>query len=366
MKTTVEKKPHSEMVVSGTLSVADIDSHYAVALDRFIKEVELPGFRKGKVPKERVLQEFGEKSIWREAAETALRDQIEAILTEHKLIPILPPSIVLTVGDAQKDVPFTITITTPPSVEIKDPKGIATAAVKKLEKLDREKERGEAKKSLKAQTRTMLQITEERDLTDEETKKLGFENAATLDHFLDGEAEKAVENFDDQRKRGAVAGALIETAKAEVPEVMIAEEARAMLESTKKNLADQNMPFNDYLEKRGMTETQVLDEMRPQAEKRVVLDLIFAHIAKEHEIKPDDAETHRIAHALMHQGVPDHSAHQYGAEVSIREQVWVELGVAEPKPLNGSQGEPSGDQSSADVAKEEKVKPEPAAHDHSH
>ena len=348
MKTTVEKKPHAEVVVSGTLSVADIDAHYAVALDRFVKEVELPGFRKGKAPKERVLQEFGEKSVWREAAETALRDKIESILTEHKLIPIVAPSITLTIGESQHDVPFTITITTPPSVEIKDPKGIAATAIKKLEKLDREKELGEAKKSLKAQTRTMLQVTEERDLTDEETKKLGFENAAALDHFLDGEAEKAVENFDDQRKRGAVAGALVEAAKTEVPEVMIAEESRAMLESTKKNLADQGMPFNDYLAKRGMTETQILDEMKPQAEKRVVLDLIFANIAKENEIKPDDAETHRIAHALMHQGVPDHAAHQYGAEVSIREQVWVVLGVAEPKPKS-----------------ETPVEPEPTPHDHS-
>jgi FKBP-type peptidyl-prolyl cis-trans isomerase (trigger factor) len=120
-----------------------------------------------------------------------------------------------------------------------------------------------------------------------------------------------------------------------------------MLESTKKNLASQGMPFNDYLEKRGMTEAQVVEEMLPQAEKRVALDLIFAKIAKEKEIKPDDAEMHRVAHALMHQGVPDHAAHQYGAEVSIREQVWIALGVAEPKPKA-----------------ESKVEPEP--HDHTH
>lgn len=332
MKTTVEKKSHAEAVVSGTLAVADIDAHYAAALDRFAKEIELPGFRKGKVPKERVLQEVGANAVWREAAEAALRDQIEAILTEHKLIPIAAPSITLRVGEAQQDVPFTITVTTPPMVEIKDPKKVVTDAVKKLEKLDREKELGEAKKSLNAQTRAMLQVTEERDLTDDETKKIGFENAAALAHFIEGEAEKAVENFDDQRKRGAAAAALIEAANVEVPEVMVAEEARAMLESTKKNLADQGMPFNDYLAKRGMTEAQVLEEMKPQAEKRVTLDLVFAKIAKEHELKPDDAETHRIAHALMHQGVPDHAAHQYGAEVSIREQVWVTLGVATPKP----------------------------------
>lgn len=347
MKTTLEKKPHCVSVVTGTLAAKDIDAGFAKALDRFVKEVELPGFRKGKAPKERVLQEVGDASIWREAAESALRDELAEILKEQKLVPVLPPSIVLSVGEAQQDVPFTITVTTPPTVEIKDTKKIAADAIKKLEKLDREKELGEAKKSLHAQTRAMLQITEERALTDDETKKLGFENVAALDHFLDGEAEKAVENYDDQRKRGAVATALIAAATADMPEVMIDDEAKAMLESTKKNLADQGMLFNDYLAKRGLTEAQVMDEMRPQAEKRAILDLVFAKIAKEHDLKPDDAETHRIAHALMHQGVPDHAAHQYGAEVSIREQVWVALGVAEAK------------------AKEEKVEAEPEPHDHS-
>lgn len=346
MKTTVEKKPQATTVVSGTLATSDIDAHYTIALDRFVQEVELPGFRKGKAPKERVLQEVGPNAVWREAAEAALRDKIADILTEHKLVPILPPNITLTVGEPQQDVPFTITITTPPLVEIRDPKKVATDALKKLEEIDRAKELGEAKKSLHAQTRAMLQVAEERALTDEEAKKIGMENTAALDHFIEGEAEKAVENFIDQRKRGAAAEALIRAATVEVPDVMTQEEARSMLESTKKNLAEQGMPFNDYLGKRGMTEAQVLDEMKPQAEKRVVLDLIFAKIAKEQDIKPDDTETHRIAHALMHQGVPDHAAHQYGAEVSIREQVWVVLGVAEPKP------------------KEEKKETEPEPHDH--
>lgn len=345
MKTTVEKKPHAQAVVTGTLSVADIDAQFALALDRFIKEVALPGFRKGKAPKERVIEEVGHLAIWKEAAETALREKLGDMLAEHTLVPIVPPDVTLTVTEAQQDVPFSVTVTTRPTVELKNPKKIAESALTKLEPLDRTKELGEAKKSLKAQTRAMLQVAEERALSDDEAKKLGFENAVALDHFLDGEAEKAVDNFDDQRKRGAVATALIDSAVADIPEVLIAEEATAMLESAKKNIAGQGMPFNEYLDKRGKTEAEVLDEMRPQAEKRVILDFIFATIAKEHALTPDDAETHKVAHALMHQGVPDHAAHQYGAEVSVREQVWVALGVTASKP------------------KEEKVEPEPVTLD---
>lgn len=341
MHTTLARGTNCTATITGTIPTALIDAAYAETLDRLVRDVELPGFRKGKAPREHVVREVGEASIWRYAGEAALKDELATILKEHALVPVTPPTIVLSVGGAQQDVPFTITVTTPPTVDIKDPKKIATEALKKLEKLDREKERSEAKKSLDAQTRAMLQITEERELTDEEAKKLGFESRAALLHFLDGEAEKAVDNFDDQRKRGAAAEALITGARVDIPEVMIADEARAMLESTKKNLASQGMPFNQYLEKRGMSEEQVLEEMRPSAVKRASLDLIFAKIAKDNELKPDDQETHRVAHALMHQGVPDHAAHQYGAEVSIREQVWVALGVAEPKPIPPPHSDPN-------------------------
>lgn len=332
MKTKLELKPHAEAAISGTLSVEDIDRHFGKALDAYVREIELPGFRKGKAPKERVLQEVGEKSVWRAAAEAALKDEIGGILKEHALQPLLPPTISLSVGEAQKEVPFTITIVTAPKVEITDYKATGEKALKNLQKLDEAKERGEARKSLDAQTRAMLQVTEERALTDDESKKLGFESAAALQHFLDEEAVRAVENFENQRKRGAVAEALIAAATIDAPSIMVAEEARAMLESAKQEIARSGIPFNEYLQKRGMNETDMMTEIRPQAEKRLKLDLIFAHIAHKEELKPVEEDVHRVAHAIMHQGVPADRAHDYGAEVSIREQVWALYGLATPKP----------------------------------
>jgi FKBP-type peptidyl-prolyl cis-trans isomerase (trigger factor) len=354
MNTTLEKKPHCEVVVSGTLEVASIDAHFARALDRIVQSVELPGFRKGKVPKERVIQEVGDVSIWREAAEAALKDEIGTILKGHALIPMLPPSITLTVAAAQSDVPFTITVVTPPTVDIKDAKSSAVSALKKLEKLDEKKEKENALKSLDTQVRTMLQKTDETALTDDDAKKIGFENVKALDFFLDSEADRAVENYDNQRRRGAVAEGLLKDATIAVPLVFLKDEARAMLESTKQEIARQGLPFNEYLAKRGLTEEQVMEEMLPNAEKRVGLDLIFAKIADSESIKPDEAETHRVAHALMQQGAPEDRAHSYAAEMSIREKIWVILGVAAPaKPIPPAATEPVPEAS-------------PDTHDHNH
>jgi FKBP-type peptidyl-prolyl cis-trans isomerase (trigger factor) len=339
MKTTVEKKPNAEAVVAGTLPAGDVRKGFQKSLDRFVQNVAIPGFRKGKVPAERVLQEVGEKSVWQDAAEEALRDQLADILKEHTLIPILAPQIVLKVAGVDEDVPFTVTIVTPPTIELKDYKKTAAAALKKLEKLDETKEKGEARKSLDTQVRQMLQKPEG-ELVDDDAKKIGFENMKALDFFLDSEADRAVESYDNQRMRGAVAEELLKSATTNVPMIIIADEARAMLETTKQEVARQGLPFNEYLAKRGMTEDQVMEEMLPNAEKRVALDLIFAKIAEEEKIKPDEKEMHRIAHAMMHQGAPEDRAHQYGAETSVREQIWTVLGVAapakpvEPEPTN--------------------------------
>jgi FKBP-type peptidyl-prolyl cis-trans isomerase (trigger factor) len=332
MQTKVDKKPHAEVVITGVLTVAEIQKEFAPAMDRIINSVELPGFRKGKAPKERVLEEVGEKSIWRDAAEEALKESLGDILKEHKIIPILPPAISLEVSAHQSEVPFTITIVTQPTLEIKNYKETAEKTLKKLEKLDEMKEKEEAKKSLDMQVRNMIQKPEG-EITDDDAKKVGFENTTALNFFLASEAERAVENYDQQRRRGAVAEALIASAEYDMPEVVIEDEARGMLEATKQDVA-RTMPFNEYLTKRGMTEEQVIAEMKPQAEKRVVLDMLFAKIAHAEKIEPDDAETHRVAHALMHQGAPEERAHQYAAEVSVREKIWTLLGVAAPaKPL---------------------------------
>jgi FKBP-type peptidyl-prolyl cis-trans isomerase (trigger factor) len=342
MKTKVERKPHAVAVVEGTLSVDEIEKAFPAAVERVVASVEIQGFRKGKAPKERVMAEFGEKAVWREAAEAALREHIADILKEHELSPILPPEISLTASEPHTEVPFTITVVLQPRLEIKNYIEKAAEALKKLEKLNQDEELKKARESLDAQVRAMLQKTDDAPLTDDQAKMVGFENVIALNFFLGTEAERAVENYENQRKRGAVAEKLIADSSFEIPEVIIAEEARTMLESAKQEIA-RTMPFNEYLQKRGITEQALLEEFTPQAEKRVALDMLFAHIAKDKELKPDEEETHRVAHALMHQGAPEQEAHRYGAEVSLRERVWEVLGVSTPKLKKEEKAEESHD-----------------------
>lgn len=322
MQTKKDTKKNAEVSITGSLPKEKVAAHTEKTLAKIQKEIELPGFRKGKVPLQKVREYVGEKALWREAAESALNAEVESILKEHEVLPIMPVGAALRPADVDADVPFEIVAIVAPTCSIADYKDVAEKAVSKLPKIDVEKEKDTAKNALRAQARAMTQSTGEGALTDDEAKKLGFENATAFEFFLDGEAEHAVKDRELQKKRGAIAEALIESGKCDIPNILIGEEAARLLEATKKDVASQGRPFNDYLKQSGKTEEAILQELRVPAEKRVAMDIIFAEIARKEEIKPDAAEEDRLAHALQSQGVDHETAHRYIRATMMREKVW--------------------------------------------
>ncbi len=332
MDTKIETREPGQRVITGSIAAAQIEKEFPKALDELVKSIELPGFRKGKAPTDIVLKEVGNSSVWSASAETLIKEELPALLKKHALLPIVAPNVHLVAPEHGKDVSFEIFITIAPTVDIKDPASIASAGLKEVQAVDREKEEAQAKKELTTQVFAMLgkQVEGEPQLgtlTNEEVQKIGFENAAALGVFLESEAVRAVDNFENQRKRGGVAEALITKATAEIPRIIIADEVRAMLETMKADIARQGATWAQYLSVRKVNEEQIIKELEPSATKRITLDLIFAKIANEKKLQPLDEEVHRMAHALEAQGTPSDRAHQYAAEVSVREQVWKELGL---------------------------------------
>lgn len=114
MQITKTKKKGAEIVLAGTLPSKDIEARYDAAVKAAVKEVELPGFRKGHVPKERVIEEVGKNFLWKDAAERVLRDALEDILMKEEVRPIAPLALSLKDPKHGEDVLFEITAITPP------------------------------------------------------------------------------------------------------------------------------------------------------------------------------------------------------------------------------------------------------------
>lgn len=327
MQTKKDKKANAEVSITGSLPKENVAAHTEKTLAKIQKDIEMPGFRKGKVPIAKVREYVGEKALWREAAESALNQELEGILKEQEVMPIMPVGAVLRPSEAGADVAFEIIATVAPTCSIEGFKETAEKAIAKMPAVDEEKEIEMAKTALRGQARAMAKSAGEGALTDDEAKMLGFENATAFEFFLVGEAEHAVKEREIQKKRGAIAEALIEKGACDIPNILIGEEAMRLLDATKKDIASQGLPFNDYLKQTGKTEEQIRDELRVPAEKRVALDIIFAEIARKEGAKPDEKEEDRLAHALQSQGVDHETAHRYIRATIMREKVWEILGV---------------------------------------
>jgi len=327
MQTKKEKRKNAEVSVSGTLPKETVRAMQEKTLSRIQREITMPGFRKGKVPLEKVREHVGEKALWRESAEEALKSELENILKEQEVMPMMPVGATLGASEIESDVPFEIVAVVAPSCSIENFKEVAEKAAKKLPPLDEEKEQGMALQALRAQARMMTQSTGDGVLTDEEAKKLGFENSLAVEHFLKEESVRAVKERELQKKRGAIAEALIEKASCDIPRILIGEEAGALLEATKRDVAAQGVPFNDYLKRIGKTEEVMREELQVPAEKRIALDLIFAEIARAEKVEADSKDEERLAHALIQQGVEHDRAHQYVRATVMREKVWDLLGA---------------------------------------
>lgn len=335
MQTKKDKRDDAEVSITGSIPKEKVTAQLEKTLSRIQKEIELPGFRKGKVPMDKVREYVGEKSLWRESAEAALNLEVEAVLKEHAVMPILPVGAALKASEADSDVPFEIIAVVAPTCSIENFKEVAEKASAKIEKLDEAKEKESAMEALRLQARAMVQTKGEGPLTDEEAHKLGFENAKAFEFFLGEEAERAVKERQLQIKRGAIAEALIEKGSCDIPRVLVREEASHLLDATKKDIASQGLPFNDYLKQTGKTEEQIRAELETPAKKRVALDIIFAEIARKEGVKSDEKEEERLAHALQNQGVEHETAHRYVKNIIMREKVWEILGAkATPRKLD--------------------------------
>lgn len=94
------------------------------AFDRVKKNLNVPGFRKGRVPRQIFNRMYGEEALYEDALNAVLPTAYQNAVDETKVEPVDQPQI--SVESMEKDQPWAITatITVKPDVELGDYKGI--------------------------------------------------------------------------------------------------------------------------------------------------------------------------------------------------------------------------------------------------
>src|SRR3989344_9265067 len=88
---TVKSISDTELEIVLELPFADIEKHSEAALKDLGANLELPGFRKGHVPTNIMLERLGPMTILEEMAQRAIRDWYPKFLEEEKIDAIGHP-----------------------------------------------------------------------------------------------------------------------------------------------------------------------------------------------------------------------------------------------------------------------------------
>ena len=128
-----------------------------------------------------------------------------------------------------------------------------------------------------------------------------FDTLAEYKESVQKSLAESKEKEMNDRKEMAVIDAIIEDAKMDIPEAMVATTQRQMVDEFAQRIQMQGLNFEQYLQLTGMSLEQMTEQVKPQAEKRIksrlVLEAIVAAEGIEATEEEFDAEVAKIAEA---------------------------------------------------------------------
>lgn len=124
MKIDLEKKEQNIAKVDIEIPAKEGLEAYNRAVKTYAQHVNIPGFRRGKAPRNIVERQVGKERIITEALETLLPSAFSKVITENKLDILTQPKVENYDFEVGKDVKVTATIELKPEVKIKEYKNM--------------------------------------------------------------------------------------------------------------------------------------------------------------------------------------------------------------------------------------------------
>lgn len=125
MKFILKKLEKSEIEFEIEATKEEFEPYIDKALFNLSKNIEIEGFRKGKVPKNLVIEKIGKEKLLFEAAESAIGDFYVKAVLDSKVEPISQPEIKITKMEEGSPLIFTAKTAILPQIKIADYKKIA-------------------------------------------------------------------------------------------------------------------------------------------------------------------------------------------------------------------------------------------------
>ncbi len=173
-----EKQEGNEGVLTVEVDAETFNKALDDAFKKVVKQVSIPGFRKGKVPRGLFEQRFGVESLYQDALDILLPVEYPKAIDEAGIEPVDRPEIDVEKIEKGESLIFTAKVTVKPEVKLGDYKGL------NVEKDDISVSDEDVQEELKAMQNRQaeLVVKEEGAIENGDTVVLDFEG------FVDGEA----------------------------------------------------------------------------------------------------------------------------------------------------------------------------------
>jgi len=173
-----EKLEGNQGVLTIEVDAETVNKGLDAAFKKVVKQVNIPGFRKGKIPRSLFEKRFGVESLYQDALDIILPDAYANAIDETGIFPVDRPEIDVEQMEKGKELIIKATVTVKPEVKLGEYKGLA------VEKQDTEVTDEDVDNELKTLQERQAELVIKEDGTAEngDTVVIDFEG------FVDGEA----------------------------------------------------------------------------------------------------------------------------------------------------------------------------------
>jgi len=313
-----------EVEFEAQISIEELEKYSAKVLIGISADFELPGFRKGTVPHDMIKQHVNEFRVFEDAANDALRNSIQEIVLDEKLMTIGYPQVTVTKIALNNPVEFKVRFALMPEITLPDYKKIGKEIFERKGEGDSEevseKEMQEAIERIqkmvvasKANMETASVSPEAKATTgDFSSAKATADEAGKLPELTDEFVNqlgpfKTVEEFKaeikrelveekkykiQQVKREEMINEIIKQSKLDIPKSFLDQELQNFTEHRNADLKQAGITLENYLKEIKKTAEEFEKEESAAIEQQIKTQFVLAEIRDKEKLTASDAEIH--------------------------------------------------------------------------
>lgn len=415
MSVQVEKLEKNMAKLTIEVAAEELEKAIEAAYQKNKNKISIPGFRKGKVPRQMIERMYGKEIFYEDAANALIPDAYEKALDECEEDIVSSPSIDVVQIEAGKPFIFTAEVALKPEVKLGKYKGVKvdnTETAVTDEEVDAEinKERENNARNIDVTDRavkdgdittldfegfvdgvafeggkgenypltigsgafipgfeeqligaeigkevevnvtfpedyqaedlkgkaavfkcTVKEIKEKElpELDDEFASEVSeFETLAEYKADVKGKLEERKAKEAKEAKEAAVIEAIVKDSEMEIPEAMLATQQKQMVDEFAQRIQMQGLSMDQYFQFTGASYDQLVEQVKPQAEKRIQSRLVLEAVAKAENIAATDedyeeelkvmAESYQMEVEKIKEMLPEKNAVQIKADIAVR------------------------------------------------